>query len=699
MNYKITDKNGIKLKTANKYCTEDINVTIDENLINGGGEAARITIGSNYAGTAVPRTGTIENIYFNKELTTEEVVALLSQLDYADTYDGNGNVLPIKQYTIIVLNNSGELNTYLIYKYNDDYLIAIDRKGNDDDIFVFSTNSTFYGQNIGFKGWNPNLEYPYVENKEIFLSQGQALQNDLISSLVSVTEFVATGPKEEIKLEGDYKATNIDVTENKTLDIKTLIENDKEIPLTVTVKVKSQGGNSGGTVPNSGHVDKVYFNTSLSVDEVVEMLEPIEFVIDGGAGYVIASDETSQSAIFIFNVPGVWVGIIATTPTIGMLPIFSSANNQISASMGCTFEGWLEGFDGIVELNVDVVPTGQGFDFGHQNDLLTSLCSITPFNGGSGGGAKVVVPPTLPVEVPGDGSLVDIYVNTSLSIAEVDSILDTIEIVGSSSSYIVYPFWDGSYVGYLQIEKGYTGWYIKNFITYETIYDSTGGSGGFEGWNPNFNGVIKYTQFVKENGYGYADPLYDNQNAKLINLFSITPFGEDGEEVVLSGEYDGTTLEPEIYEGTPVPSSGYIDTIYFNTSLSNDEVISILDEFFNNHPELKDHCYYEVACIDENNGTYVCIEIPSDGGYAMYGYPVIYQSIYGLYAPNFEGWNPECNGIVLCKANLVTNEYTGMYNSELSRLFSITPFKSDIDAIDLKQYINEGKIPLKIKLK
>ena len=312
---------------------------------------------------------------------------------------------------------------------------------------------------------------------------------------------------------------------------------------------------------------------------------------------------------------------------------------------------------------------------------------------GGGGGVKIVIPPIVPAEVPGDGSLVDIYVNTSLSMAEVDAILDTIEIDESSGSYVVYPFWAGSSIGYLQVEKGYPGWVIRDFITSELIYDSTGGSSGIVGWDTNFNGVIKYTQFVEENGYGYADPLYDNQNSKLINLFSVTPFCEYGEEIMLSGEYDGTTLEiePETYEGTPVPSSGYIDTIYFNTSLSNDEVISILDEFFNNHPDLKGYGYYNVAYIE--------ININSDGEYYMYGWSYIYQSIYGLSGPKFEGWNPECTGIILCKENVESNDTTGIYNSELSRLFSITPFKSDTDTIDLKQYINEGKIPLKIKIK
>ena len=36
-NIKITDKAGVTLKTAGKYCSEDIDVTIDESLLGGGG--------------------------------------------------------------------------------------------------------------------------------------------------------------------------------------------------------------------------------------------------------------------------------------------------------------------------------------------------------------------------------------------------------------------------------------------------------------------------------------------------------------------------------------------------------------------------------------------------------------------------------------------------------------------------------------
>lgn len=35
INIKITDKSGVKLLTKNKFCKEDINITLDESLVSG----------------------------------------------------------------------------------------------------------------------------------------------------------------------------------------------------------------------------------------------------------------------------------------------------------------------------------------------------------------------------------------------------------------------------------------------------------------------------------------------------------------------------------------------------------------------------------------------------------------------------------------------------------------------------------------
>lgn len=47
MNINITDKSGIVLKTAKKYCEEDIIVSVDASLTNGTGECIEYEAGEN----------------------------------------------------------------------------------------------------------------------------------------------------------------------------------------------------------------------------------------------------------------------------------------------------------------------------------------------------------------------------------------------------------------------------------------------------------------------------------------------------------------------------------------------------------------------------------------------------------------------------------------------------------------------------
>ena len=47
MNIQIKDRSGIVLKTANKYCTDDIVVTVDSDLLDSPGECVEYEAGEN----------------------------------------------------------------------------------------------------------------------------------------------------------------------------------------------------------------------------------------------------------------------------------------------------------------------------------------------------------------------------------------------------------------------------------------------------------------------------------------------------------------------------------------------------------------------------------------------------------------------------------------------------------------------------
>ena len=188
MNIKITNKEGITLKTKGKYCTEDISVAVDESLL--GGEGA-------ISGTPVSNKGFVGNVYFNTDMSVEEVVSLLSQLDY----NVDGTI-----YIPLGSNNS----TLAIQKGENYYQISTVLFQNNEGLFVIfsSVNDTDFG--VSFKGWNPNFDGSLLfddttintfENEGVTYEVGH--QNELIKDLISITPFKATGGTHKfITLEG-----------------------------------------------------------------------------------------------------------------------------------------------------------------------------------------------------------------------------------------------------------------------------------------------------------------------------------------------------------------------------------------------------------------------------------------------------------------------------------------------------------------
>lgn len=278
-------------------------------------------------------------------------------------------------------------------------------------------------------------------------------------------------------------------------------------------------------VPNEGYVDSLYFNTDLSVDDVKSIMGNLDYIstpfLAAPIYPLLVSDDES---IFVFAVKHL---ADASNPEDDFEINISTdiLNHQYERILSTFF---LSSTDSIwytdnVSINKNIVSIFNGLDVGLQNNLLTSLVSTVDYD---------------EYAVPNSGYVDNIYINTSLSVAEVDSILSnsisyvqiipdndtTAYLVAANSVFsnglIIEKFVAGSDLGYRII--------IGNFIDSITIYDSYPYSDiGVPGWK------------VSESSFSFDSDLVNNyqgisigsQNKSLINLLSVKPYEEESTPV------------------------------------------------------------------------------------------------------------------------------------------------------------------------
>ncbi len=191
-------------------------------------------------------------------------------------------------------------------------------------------------------------------------------------------------------------------------------------------------GWSGTPVPNSGTVEKVYFNTNLSVEEVNEILNDIEFIDygEGAFGYIVFANNDMTKPIVISKFDG-------------FVDILVNNSYAIFSTSGQSYIGWNPEKENYVDLNVEAESEIEGMSIGSQNSKLSSLFSTTPFVKEEP--AKGSVYKVKTKVVPDSGYVDKIWFNTSLSIDEVVSILDTLELADGTNmgspgydGYLIY---------------------------------------------------------------------------------------------------------------------------------------------------------------------------------------------------------------------------------------------------------------------
>lgn len=131
----------------------------------------------------------------------------------------------------------------------------------------------------------------------------------------------------------------------------------------------------GTAIPNSGYVEKVYINNSLSVEEVLNIIVNADLPYtdtENGKEYTVLKGTSVSNYISILYFAEMDLyAIYYDLFEMGMVWL----SNDAFAEQGLN-KGWNSSFSGVIEFNENITSAGT------ENSKLTSLFSITPFTSG-----------------------------------------------------------------------------------------------------------------------------------------------------------------------------------------------------------------------------------------------------------------------------------------------------------------------------
>ena len=303
-------------------------------------------------------------------------------------------------------------------------------------------------------------------------------------------------------------------------------------------------------VPNSGYVEKVYFNTNLSVDEVVKVLARLEysdFLNSKMYGILYANEGSKQITLAVTKIEDY---IYAIQDTLTGTPIFVSANYS-----GIDFIGWNPNLANVFEINSNVLNNvGSLLSVGEQNDLLVTLVSTTPFKKGEGVEGELYKLKATGTPVPESGLIEKVYINQYLDSVGMVNILKTLTYPNLPGFGEVYPFIVNSDMAKkvaVIVDR------INGEITHYRIICDESSLWGYSlqeniGYWNSAEPIIEL-EVGYENAFSMLAPMFGvpSQNVLLKDLFSITPFEvkyytiKDGKYVELTeGGSGGGSSEP-----------------------------------------------------------------------------------------------------------------------------------------------------------
>ena len=335
-------------------------------------------VGGGLTKKAVPNSGTVDKIYFDTNLSYDEVLSKLQQLKLTETENSTS-------YFICVDENSFS-----------QLAVGLGSDGNGIEslmiIGILSVNGSLKSQYIWsekefggmVQGWQPEFIEYIGENKFIELNinatstkEGISIgtQNELIKELIYI----------QGEAEPNYSVIHNNQVKNIVFDDNPVAINIKEkLPDKPSEKVIYKIG-SKSPVPNTGFVEKIYFNKSLSdveIEKIIDEFCAVSIIDDQPGGFVFFSldgSNASSFAIMIGDMDGIKLIVGMDLINGDMTPIWS---NQVYEELGITTPGWAI-TDDYIEVNATALPDDSsiggklgGTQFGIYNDILVDLIFI-----------------------------------------------------------------------------------------------------------------------------------------------------------------------------------------------------------------------------------------------------------------------------------------------------------------------------------
>ena len=304
------------------------------------------------SGTTVPNSGVVNNVYFNKNLSEEQVIEILQ----------NANITSLDYPVLVTVANSGIIIMHwtedidgwgILYQANQEPQNVLWCDEN-----LFSLLSNLPNLNLTHPGWQ-EFDNPIEINAEVLSEDGAGTQNELLKDIISITEYGIS--VKEIK--GVFDGESIETNSN-LIDMAALID-EKKIPLSIKAPDVLIEVFNGTAIPNTGYIERVYLNTDLNEEKVEALLSQLTY--NGNGEYLVVA--TNINGLVCLGMNGMYA---IADQNVNILWCNEAAFNQMGSQFGVTHSGW----QGITNT---VIITAEVSEVGTQNDLLTNLFSITPF--------------------------------------------------------------------------------------------------------------------------------------------------------------------------------------------------------------------------------------------------------------------------------------------------------------------------------